>query len=70
MFKLGGRFAMSRFEDTSIMRMRMDATPIELRKPEITPQSKARGIYIGALLGILAWAAIVALGVELWRWLR
>ena len=61
---------MSRFEDTSIMRMRMEATPIELRKPEIGPQSKARGIYIGALLGILAWAAIVALGVEVWRWLR
>jgi hypothetical protein len=48
----------------------MEATPIELRKPEIGPQSKARGIYTGALLGILAWAAIVALGVEVWRWLR
>jgi fatty acid desaturase len=61
---------MSRFEDTSIMRMRIAATPIELRKPEPGPQSKARGIYVGALLGVGAWAAIIALGVAVWRWLR
>jgi hypothetical protein len=55
-------------EDTSTMRMRIEATPIELRKPEIEPQSKARGIMAGALLGVGAWAAIIALGVALWRW--
>ena len=62
---------MSRFdEDTSAMRMRMAATPIELRKPEIGPQSKARGILVGVLLGALAWAVIIVLGVAVWRWLR
>ena len=66
-----GEFTMSRFdEDTSTMRMRIEATPIELRKPEIGPQSKARGIYIGVLLGVVAWAAIIALLVEVRRWLR
>ena len=62
---------MSRFdEDTSAMRMRLAATPIELRKPEIGPQSKARGILVGVLLGALAWAVIIVLGVAVWRWLR
>jgi fatty acid desaturase len=56
-------------EDTSTMRMRIEATPIELRKPEIEPQSKARGIMVGALLGVGAWAAIIALGVAVWWWL-
>jgi fatty acid desaturase len=61
---------MSRFDqDTSTMRMRIEATPIELRKPEMGPQSKARGIMVGALLGAAAWAAIIALGVAVWRWL-
>ena len=61
---------MSRFdEDTSAMRMRIAATPIELRKPEIGPQSKARGILVGVLLGALAWAVIIVLGVAVWRWL-
>jgi hypothetical protein len=60
----------SRFEDTSIMRMRLDATPIELRKPEIGPQSKACGICVGVLLGLGAWAAIITFGVALWRWIR
>jgi hypothetical protein len=61
-------YRMSRFdEDTSIMRMRMDATLIELRKRELPPQSKARGILTGALLGACAWIAIVALCVEAWR---
>ena len=59
---------MSRFdEDTSIMRMRMDATLIELRKREMPPQSKARGILVGALLGACAWIAIVALILEAWK---
>ena len=61
---------MSRFdEDTSAMRMRLAATPIELRKPEIGPQSKARGILVGVLLGALAWAVIIVLGIAVWRWL-
>jgi fatty acid desaturase len=55
-------------QDTSTMRMRIEATPIELRKPEMGPQSKARGILVGALLGVGAWAAIIALGVAVWRW--
>jgi hypothetical protein len=62
---------MSRFdEDTSAMRMRLAATPIELRKPEIGPQSKMRGILVGVLLGAVAWAVIIGLGVAVWRWLR
>jgi hypothetical protein len=67
----GGReFTMSRFdEDTSAMRMRMAATPIELRKPELGPQSKARGILVGVMLGAVMWVAIIALGVAVWRWL-
>ncbi len=61
---------MSRFdEDTSAMRMRMEATPIELRKPELGPQSKARGILVGVLLGAVAWAVIIVLGVAVWKWL-
>ena len=61
---------MSRFdEDTSAMRMRIEATPIELRKPELGPQSKARGILVGVLLGAVAWAVIIILGVAVWRWL-
>ena len=61
---------MSRFdEDTSVMRMRIEATPIELRKPELGPQSKVRGILFGVLLGAVAWVAIIALGVAVWRWL-
>jgi hypothetical protein len=67
---LGGEFVMSRFdEDTSAMRMRMAATPIELRKPELGPQSKARGILVGVMLGAVMWIAIIALGVAVWRWL-
>jgi hypothetical protein len=49
--------------------MRIEATPIELRKPEMGPHSKARGILVGALLGVAAWAAIIALGIVVWRWL-
>ena len=57
-------------QDTSIMRMRIAATPIELRKPEIGPQSKARGILLGAVLGLGAWAVLIALGMVAWKWLR
>ena len=61
---------MSRFDqDTSTMRMRMENTLIELRKPELGPQSKARGILVGVLLGAVMWVAIIALGVAVWRWL-
>ena len=62
---------MSRFdEDTSIMRLRLAATPIELRKPELEPQSRARGIVLGALLGVLVWAAILTLGWAVWQWMQ
>ena len=64
-----GEITMSMLDqDTSTMRMRLETTPIELHKPEIGPQSKARGIMVGALLGVVAWAAIIALGVAVWRW--
>jgi len=60
----------SRFdEDTSMMRMRVATIPIELRKQEHQPQPRARGIAIGALLGAIAWVAIIALGLAVWRWL-
>src|SRR2546430_147687 len=60
---------MSRFDqDTSTMRMRMENTLIELRKPELGPQSKARGILVGALLGALAGAAIFRLAWAVWGW--
>jgi len=62
---------MSRFDqDTSTMRMRMENTLIELRKPELAPQSKSRGILFGAVLGVLAWAAIIAFCLAVWRWLE
>jgi fatty acid desaturase len=61
---------MSRFdEDTSTMRMRLAAAPIELRNPEHEPPPRARGIAVGVLLGAAIWAAIVALGVAIWRWI-
>ena len=61
---------MSRFdEDTSIMRDRIVATPIELRKPEYGPRPRARGIVTGALLGAMLWVAIIALSVSVWKWL-
>ena len=59
---------MSRFDqDTSVMRERCENTLIELLKPELPPQSKARGIINGVLVGTLLWVAIVALGVVIWR---
>jgi hypothetical protein len=54
-------------QDTSTMRERIENTLIELRKPELSPQSKARGIMVGTLFGVIAWAAIVALGLAVWR---
>jgi hypothetical protein len=61
---------MSRFdEDTSMMRLRLAATPIELRKPELEPQTKARGIAVGVLLGAIMWAAMILLGIAAWRWI-
>ena len=54
-------------QDTSTMRMRIEATLTELRTPEIQPQSKARGIMAGALLGVIAWVAMIALGLAVWR---
>jgi hypothetical protein len=57
-------------EDTSTMRMRLAAMPIELRKREHRPPpSRVRGIAIGVLLGAAIWAAIVAVGVAIWRWI-
>jgi hypothetical protein len=56
-------------EDTSTMRLRLAATPIELRKREYEPHSRARGIAIGVLLGAIMWAALIALGVAVWRWI-
>jgi len=50
--------------------MRLAAMPIELRKREHrAPPSRVRGIAIGVLLGAAIWAAIVALGVAIWRWI-
>jgi len=61
---------MSRFdEDTSTMRMRLAATPIELRKPELYPQSRPRGIAVGVLLGAILWVAIITLAIAIWRWI-
>ena len=61
---------MSRFEDTSIMRKRLDATLIELRKKEMPPQSKMRGILTGAIFGLVAWFAIVEILVGISRYLH
>ena len=59
---------MSRFdEDTSTMRERRASTLIDLLKPELPPQSKARGIANGVLLGAIMWVAIIAAGVAIWR---
>jgi hypothetical protein len=62
--------AMSRFdENTSMMRERLAATLVELRKPEYEPQTRARGIATGALLGVAMWAALFVLGLAIWRWI-
>jgi hypothetical protein len=49
---------------------RDQSMPIELRKSEIGPPPEARGIMVGALLGVGVWAAMIALGVAVWGWLR
>jgi len=60
---------MSRFdEDTSTMQFRIASTPIELRKPQLAPQTKARGIGIGVMIGGAMWAAIIALGFAAYKW--
>jgi hypothetical protein len=49
------------------MRERRAATLIDLLKPQLPPQSKARGIINGTLLGAALWAAIIVLGVAIWH---
>jgi hypothetical protein len=64
----GVRTSMSRFDqDTSVMRARREGTLIELLKPELSPQSKARGILHGVVLGALLWAALITLGIAIWH---
>ena len=53
-------------EDTS---ERREANLIELRKPEPARQTKARAIATNILLGVIAWVAIIALGLAIWRWI-
>jgi hypothetical protein len=60
----------SRFdEDTSMMRTRLASTSIDLQKQEHEPPTRMRGIAFGAILGLIAWAAIITLGMAVWRWL-
>ena len=61
---------MGRFDqDTSVMRERLAATPIDLLKPELAPQSKVRGISNGVLLGAILWVGLIGLAAALWhRW--
>jgi len=56
-------------EDTSIMRHRLAITPIELRRPQVEPQTRARGIAVGTLLGALVWIAAMAAALLVWKWL-
>ncbi|MDQ6620581.1 MAG: hypothetical protein M3Z31_12965 [Pseudomonadota bacterium] len=61
---------MSHFdEDTSIMRHRLAITPIQLRRPRVDPQTRARGIAIGTILGAIVWVAAAAAALLLWKWL-
>jgi hypothetical protein len=61
---------MSRFdEDTSMMRTRLASTSIDLRKQEHEPPTRMRGIAFGAALGLVAWVAIITLGMAVWRWI-
>jgi hypothetical protein len=57
-------------EDTTIMRHRLAATPIELRRPRLEPQTRARGIAVGTLLGALVWGATITAALVVWRWLH
>lgn len=56
-------------EDTSIMRHRLAITPIELRRPQVEPQTRARGIAVGTLLGAIVWIAGAAAALLVWKWL-
>ena len=59
---------MERFDhDTGMMRVRRALLQIDLRMPEPGSHDKSRGIAVGAALGAMAWAAIVALGVAAWK---
>jgi hypothetical protein len=60
-------------EDTS---ERRDANLIELRKPARARQTKARArqtkaraIATNILLGVIAWLAVIGLGLAIWRWI-
>jgi hypothetical protein len=55
---------MSRFdENTRIVPMHLAATELDLRKPPHEPPTEARGIVNGTLLGVIAWAALIMLGL-------
>lgn len=56
-------------EDTSIMRHRLAITPIELRRAQVEPQTRARGIAVGTLLGAVVWIAATAAALLVWKWL-
>jgi hypothetical protein len=64
---------MSPFDpDTSTRRMHgmlVERTP---KEPQLIDNalSKSHGILVGALLGVVAWVAIIVLGIAVWRWLR
>jgi len=61
---------MSRFdEDTSTMRLTIAPTPIELGEPEDETRPRTPGIITGALLGAIMWAAIIALGLAVCKWI-
>jgi len=55
---------------------RREANLIELRKPQPARQTKthvwqtkARAITTNILLGVIAWGAIIALGLAIWPWI-
>lgn len=51
------------------MRHRLAITPIELRRPQVEPQTRARGIAVGTLLGAIVWIAGAAAVLLVWKWL-
>lgn len=59
---------MSRSEETPrIVSVHLTATEIEPRKPAHDAPTEARGIVNGTLLGMIAWAALIMLGLWVWR---
>jgi hypothetical protein len=54
-------------ENTGMMHERRKANLIDLHEPE--PQTKARAIAMGILLGVIGWIAAIALGLAIWRWI-